>query len=217
MNVRAVIWDLDGVIADTGSFHFRAWRELAQGIGLDFSAEDFQRVFGLRNADIIRTVLAPQITAEDLEALAERKEKSYRAKIRHNIKPLPGVLPLLHELREMEFKLAVASSTAPTNIELVLSSLGIRQMFHCLVSGQDVDKGKPDPEVFLLAAAKLGAEPDYCVVIEDAIKGIEAAKAAGMKCIAVANTHPQPSLAAADLVVDSLEAVTVRDVELLLQ
>jgi beta-phosphoglucomutase family hydrolase len=213
---KAVIWDLDGVIADTGPFHLRAWLQLAEEMGRPFTAEDFRRVFGLRNSDIIKGVLAPDISADQVEAFAQRKEEFFRARVKGNIKPLPGVLPLLHSLRENGFRLGLASSTVPENIKLLLSALGIEQLFDCLVSGQDVSRGKPDPEGFLLAAKKLGVEPRCCVVIEDAIDGVRAAKAAGMKCIAVANSHPRETLAAADLTVESLETVDSRDIESLL-
>ena len=210
---KAVIWDLDGVIADTGPFHLGAWQQLAEEMGLPFTAEDFRRVFGLKNSDVIRKVLAPDISVVQVEALAERKEEIFRARVKGNIKPLPGVLPLLHSPKEKGFSLALASSTVPENIKLLLSSLGIEQLFDCLVSGQDVSRGKPDPEGFLLAAKKLGVEPRCCVIIEDAVDGVRAAKAAGMKCIAVANTHPWETLAVADLTVDSLETVASRDIQ----
>jgi beta-phosphoglucomutase len=182
-------------------------------MGLPFTAEDFRRVFGLKNSDVIRKALAPDISAVQVEALAERKEEIFRARVKGNIKPLPGVLPLLHSLKENGFRLALASSTVPENIKLLLSALGIEQLFDCLVSGQDVSRGKPDPEGFLLAAKKLGVEPRCCVIIEDAIDGVRAAKAAGMKCIAVANTHPRETLAEADLTVESLETVDSRDIQ----
>ena len=210
---KAVIWDLDGVIADTGPFHLGAWQQLAEEMGLPLTAEDFRRVFGLRNRDIIRKVLAPDISADRVEALAQRKEEIFRARVRGNIRPLPGVLPLLRSLKENGFSLALASSTVPQNIKMLLSALGIEQLFDCLVSGRDVSRGKPDPEGFLLAAERLGIEPRFCVIIEDAIDGVRAAKAAGMKCVAVANTHPRESLAAADLTVDSLETVDSKDIQ----
>lgn len=210
---KAVIWDLDGVIADTGPFHLGAWQQLAEEMGRPFTAEDFRRVFGLKNSDVIRKALAPDISADQVEALAERKEEIFRARVEGNIKPLPGVLPLLHALKENGFGLALASSTVPENIKLLLSALSIEQLFDCLVSGQDVGRGKPDPEGFLLAAKKLGVQPRCCVIIEDAIDGVRAAKAAGMKCIAVANTHPRETLAAADLTVESLETVDSRDIQ----
>jgi beta-phosphoglucomutase family hydrolase len=210
---KAVIWDLDGVIADTGPFHLGAWQQLAGEMGRTFTAEDFRRVFGLKNSDVIRKALAPDISADQVEALARRKEEIFRARVKGNIRLLPGVLPLLHSLKENGFSLALASSTVPQNIKMLLSALGIEQFFDCLVSGWDVSRGKPDPEGFLLAAERLGVEPRCCVIIEDAIYGVRAAKAAGMKCVAVANTHPRESLAAADLAVDSLETVDSTDIE----
>jgi beta-phosphoglucomutase family hydrolase len=217
MSGKAVIWDLDGVIVDTAPYHFEAWRELAQKMGRDFTTEDFRQTFGMRNDDIMRELFGTAIPHKKVETLVREKEEAFRLRIERNITPLPGVLPLLSSLREDGFKLALVSSTPLQNIQMIFSSLGIEGLFECLVSDSDVSKGKPDPEGFLLAARRLELEPRYCVVIEDAVAGVRAAKAAGMKCIAVTGTHPKESLAEADLVVDTLEAVNSRTIELLTQ
>jgi len=213
---KAVIWDMDGVIADTGPYHFSALQEVFQRRGVNFTRDDFRRNFGQRNDTIIRNTLGEQISQSEIEAIAREKEKTYRKVIGQNIRPLPGAVKLLKSLREHRFKIALASSAPIENIKLVTRGLGIDNYFHSIVTGRDVAEGKPSPQGFLLAAEKLGVEPRDCIVIEDAIAGVTASKRAGMRCIAVTNTHPRESLMEADLTVDTLEEMTVGDLEALL-
>jgi HAD superfamily hydrolase (TIGR01509 family) len=126
---------------------------------------------------------------------------------------LPGAIELIKSLEEHGFSIALASSAPIENIQLVLKGLGISNCFQAVVWGREVKEGKPSPQGFLLAAKKLRVAPGSCIVIEDAIAGVTAAKRAGMHCLAVTNTHPRMSLMEADLVVDTLEAVTVDDLE----
>lgn len=209
---RAVVWDMDGVIADTAPYHFRAWVEAFRQRGVEFTEADFQRSFGQRNDNIIRGILGQETTDAEIAAMSTDKEATFRKLARHKLRALPGALELLQSLRESGGKIALASSTPPENITLVIGELGIKDYFQAIVSGRDVTRGKPDPQVFLLAAQELGVPLDRCVVVEDAVAGVAAAKRAGMACIAVTNTHPRESLHEADLIVDSLEEMTVDDI-----
>jgi len=213
---KAVIWDMDGVIADTAPYHFKAWHNVFQKRGVNFTEADFRRNFGQRNDTIIRKNLGAQTSRGEVEAIAREKEETFRKVLGQNIRPHPGAVELIKSLREHGFKIALASSAPIENIRRVTGGLGISNCFHAIVTGRDVTEGKPSPQGFLLAAQKLGVEPGDCVVIEDAIAGVAAAKRAGMHCIAVTNTHPRERLAEADLVVDTLERVTVDDLEQLL-
>ncbi len=213
---KAIIWDMDGVIADTAPYHLKAWQEVFQKRGVAFTEEDFRRNFGQRNDTIIRNALGELTSQSEIDTIAREKERKFRKTVRQNIKPLPGAIELIKSLAQHGFKLALASSAPIENIKLVTKGLGIDNCFHTIVSGSDVSEGKPSPQGFLLAAQRLGIEPGNCIVTEDAIAGITAAKRAGMKCLAVTNTHPKPSLMEADLVVDTLEAVTVNDLNRLL-
>ena len=213
---KAVIWDMDGVIADTAPYHFRAWRHVFQKRGVNFSEADFRRNFGQRNDTIIRNVLGEGIVQSEIDALASDKEKTFRHSIRQNIKPLPGAVKLVKLLKEHGFNQALASSAPMENIRLILRGLGISNCFDVIVWGREVKEGKPSPQGFLLAAKKLGIVPVGCIVIEDAVAGVTAAKRAGMCCLAVTNTHPRTSLMEADLVVETLEEIGVNDLEELL-
>jgi len=213
---KAVIWDMDGVIADTAPYHFRAWQEVFQKRGVDFTEDDFRRKFGQRNDAIIRNTLGEDISQSEIDVIASDKEKNFRQRVRQNIKPLPGAIKLITSLKQHGFSMALASSAPMENIQLVTRGLGIESSFQAIVSGREVNEGKPSPQGFLLAAQKLGVEPKNCIVIEDAVAGVTAAKRAGMRCLAVANTHPRISLTEADLIVDTLEEVTMDDLEELL-
>jgi beta-phosphoglucomutase len=202
--VKAVLWDLDGVLVDSAAFHFQAWRALLASLGRELSEADFRRTFGLRN-DAILSDLVGDLPPAEVERLAARKEELFRQAALGNIVPLPGALALLRLLRERGLRLALVSSTPRANIELVLSSLGLETAFDVVVGEEDVKQGKPDPEGFLLAAERLGVPPGECVVIEDAPVGVEAAKRGGMRCVGVSRNRPRDALAKADLVVENLE------------
>ncbi len=214
--VKAVIWDMDGVIADTAPYHFQAWQEVFQKRGVTFTENDFRRNFGQRNDTIIRNASGEGILQSELDAIASEKEKNYRQRVRGNIKPIPGAIKLMESLKEHGFCMALASSAPMENIQLIIGGLAINDYFQAIVSGREVKEGKPNPQGFLLAAQKLGVEPENCIVVEDAIAGVAAAKRAGMHCLAITTTHPRTSLRKADLVVDTLEAVSVNDLEGLL-
>jgi len=213
MKDGAVIWDLDGVIVNSAPFHFRAWQELAEEKGIHYGQAEFKTTFGMRNEDIIRKLFGENTTPEEITFLSNKKEENFRSLIKEKVKPLPGVIELLRALEKAGFKQAIASSTPLENIELIIKSLKIEHFFDIIVSSEDVSRGKPDPEVFLKAAEKLGMSPDRCVVIEDAAAGLKAARAAGMKSIAVTNTLPREKLQDANMIVDTLEAVRVDAIE----
>lgn len=210
--IKAVIWDMDGVIADSGPYHLAAWQEILGKRGVKFTAGDFKHSFGLRNDNIIRNTLG-KISQAEVDTIAREKEATFRRLAGRKIKPLPGALELLRTLKKEGFRMAIASSTSSENIELVTDTLGTADCFQAVVTGHDVTEGKPNPQVFLLAARRLGVEPTNCLVIEDAVVGVTAAKRAGMYCLAVTNTHPRQKLKEADLIVDSLEKVTIDDIK----
>ncbi|MFH0942088.1 MAG: HAD family phosphatase [Chloroflexota bacterium] len=210
---RAVIWDMDGVICDTGPYHYRSWRKVMAERGVTLTEECFRRGFGRRNDAIIRGLLGGEVPPEEIEKISRKKESFFRRIVRGRLEPLPGVLTLLDSLHNAGYRMALASSAPLTNINLILRELGIAGFFEAVVSGEDVTEGKPSPQVFLLAAARLGVAPAGCLVIEDAVAGVTAARRAGMLCLAVTNTHPAKRLAAARLVVSSLAEVGLADIE----
>jgi len=217
MTTPAIIWDVDGTLVDTAEQHFRAWSRRAAEIGRPFTRADFAATFGMRNPDIIRKLFFSDADDKRCAELGERKEDLYRASVRADgTQLLPGVARLLAAFAEAGWPEAVGSSAPPGNLDLLLGITDTRKFFAAVVTGDDVKRGKPDPEVFLTAATKLGVDPRWCVVFEDAVAGVEAARAGGMRCVAVTfvGHHPAEKLraAGADLVVASLDEVTVEQI-----
>jgi len=222
MLTPAIIWDVDGTLVDTAEQHFRAWNRLAAEIGLPYTRAEFAATFGMRNPDIIRRVFFPDADTERCRRLGDRKEELYRASVRdEGTQLLPGVASLLAAFAAAGWPQAVGSSAPPANLDLLLGLTDTRRYFTAVVTGDDVQRGKPDPEVFLTAAAKLDVTANRCVVFEDAVAGVEAARAGRMKCVAVTfvGHHPADKLraAGADLVVRSLEEVTIDQVSSLIE
>jgi beta-phosphoglucomutase family hydrolase len=209
--LEAVLWDLDGVIADTGIYHYQAWLDVFGKRGVTFTEKQFMRHFGQRHDTIIQTALGSNISTEEFNAITREKQENYRRRVANNIRPLPGAIELIKSLNQHGIKTAIASSAPPENIDIIIRGLGIEDCFQAVARGTDVAEGKPSPQVFLLAAEKLGVEPGNCVVIEDAIAGVAAARKAGMKCVAVTNSHSRNSLKKADLIVDTLESLSISD------
>jgi beta-phosphoglucomutase family hydrolase len=211
MSLAAVIFDFDGVVIDSHEAHERSWFALAAELGRELTRETFVSTFGQRNESILPFLgWADEGDRERIQQLGDRKEGLYREILRaEGIEPLPGVVALLEDLAAAGIPRAIGTSTPRANVECVLEITGLGGLFQDIAASEDVSRGKPDPEVFLKAAAKLGAVPFRCVVIEDAHVGIRAAKAAGMKTLAVTTTHPAGSLApeAPDRIEESLEPV----------
>jgi len=205
----AVLWDMDGVIADTSKYHFQSWVIAFKPEGIKFTQTHFERAFGMANIDIIPMVFGNRVSIDKINAIADFKETTFRSLIKDKITALRGVIELVNSLKNAGIKMALVSSTPKENIDLILGTLGIKQYFDVNISGDDVTEGKPSPQGYLLGAKKLGIAPHNCVVIEDAVVGVQAAKVGGMKCIAVTNTHPTAKLTAADIVTHSLANVNI--------
>jgi beta-phosphoglucomutase len=217
-NHYAVIWDMDGTLVDTAELHFAAWSAVAKEANLPFSRADFASTFGWRNPEILRQLYGNRFSDQQIADLGQRKEEQYRAAgRRQGVEPLPGVRALVQSLRQAGFKQAIGSSAPRANLDLILKLTKLAPFFDALVSMDDTDRGKPDPQVFLVAAQRLRVSPSRCVVVEDAVVGVQAAKAGGMKCVAVdfIGHHGETALrkAGADLVVNSLEKVTVDSIQ----
>jgi beta-phosphoglucomutase len=206
--MKAALFDVDGVLIDSYDAHFRSWRTLAEEEGLPFTESDFARTFGRTSREVIGELWPHR--AGDVEALDARKESCYRDLIRDDFPAMEGAAELVRALDDAGWRLAVASSGPPDNVELVLDRLGVADRFDAVVTGRDVQRGKPDPQVFVTAAERIGAPPGRCVVLEDAPVGLAAAAAGGMRCVALLSTgrRREDFLARApDLFVESLREV----------
>jgi HAD superfamily hydrolase (TIGR01509 family) len=199
---RAVLWDLDGTIVDTAAQHLASWQTALADRGVNLTPEMFVRTFGRRNGDVLRDLLGDDLPLEEILSLGRTKEKDYRARVRAtHLAMLPGVKTWLARLRAAGWRQAIASSAPYANIQAVFDGLSLHDAFDAITGDEDVQRGKPDPQVFLIAASKLGVPPQRSIVIEDAPAGVAGARRAGMRAIGVRNGH---SHLEADLVVDTL-------------
>ena len=192
----AVIFDMDGVLVDNRDIHIEAFQILFEKKGLQATYEQILMTFGMVNTEIFASLFGEgTYTTEEIEKMAAEKETIYRDIFAKKIEPAPGLVGFLKELKAKGTKIAVGSSGPRVNVEFVLEKCGIGIYFDAIADGNMISKGKPDPEVFLLAADLLGKKPEECIVFEDALVGIEAGKRAGMIVIAMETTFPKERLA----------------------
>lgn len=215
---QAVIFDVDGVLVDSYQAHYDSWQLACREHGLEMTQDQFVATFGRTSREIIVELWGDRFsTPQAVAGLDDSKEAFFRELLRRDFPAMDGAAELIQALHQAGFRLAVGSSGPPDNVKLVLDHLRSRACFDGVVTGTDVKRGKPDPQVFLLAAERIGVAPPQCVVIEDAPAGVAAAHAAGMKCIAIASTgRVRESLAAAEAIVNSLRELNpVRIAQLL--
>ncbi|MDG1804504.1 beta-phosphoglucomutase [Flavicella sp.] len=209
MEGKGFIFDLDGVIVDTAKYHYLAWKELANQLGINFTEEHNELLKGVSRVKSLEILLGVgDVTLSDTEKVRYMEEKNtryleYVAKMDES-EILPGIKELLAFLKENKIPFSLGS--ASKNARVILEGVNLLDAFTAIVDGNDVSKAKPDPEVFLIAAEKLKLEPKNCIVIEDAAAGIEAAKRANMKSVGIGE---EEMLGAADVLLDSTAKLTV--------
>jgi beta-phosphoglucomutase len=201
MRTGAVLWDMDGTLVDSEEFHWVSWRDTMAAEGNPITRDQFVVTFGQRNDSILPRWLGADTMADRIQRVGDAKEELYRRLVHESgLAPLPGAAEWVRRLHQENWRQAVASSAPRANLDVVLEVIGLRAYFQALVSAEDVTAGKPDPQVFLTAASRLGVPASQCVVVEDAPAGVEAAKRAGMRSIGVSRKGSP----AADVAVSSL-------------
>jgi beta-phosphoglucomutase len=220
--LRAIIFDCDGVIADTEPLHLTAFQKVLGEEGIALSEEDYyRRYLALDDRACFRAVFSNSglvLSEKELSRLVERKARYLNPVIRERLQLFPGVADLIR-LAARKFPLAIASGALRREVELILQHSGLRDSFRFVISAEDVINSKPHPEPFLKALALINTSqveairPGECLVIEDSIHGVEAAHLAGMRCLAVTNSYPKEQLAHADRVVESLAGLSLKDLE----
>ena len=208
-----VIFDMDGVLADTGHIHYDSWIKMATEIGVEFTRDMFEQTFGQQSPAITRKLVGPEVSELLIEEWASLKEQYYRKIVKDKLTPLPGAIRIIKILKSEGFKLAIGSSGPPENVELLLGKLKIKDYFDAIITAAEVEKGKPEPDVFLIAAKILDINPKNCLVIEDAPVGIEAANRAGMISLALTTTHNKEELVGAKLIINDLTEIDLSDIK----
>ncbi len=223
--LRAIIFDFDGVIADAEPLHLKGFQKVLEEEGVTLSEKDYyDKYLAMDDKTCFSTVLkdrGKEVSKELIEDLIHRKSKYYDKLLSKNLVIFPGVVDFIKETSK-RYPLAVASGALRHEIEFVLKKIGVRENFLLIVSAEDVERCKPDPEVFIKALEGININkissgdiiyPPQCLVIEDSLHGVKAAKAAGMKCLAIANSYPIDKLSSADLITESLEGYSIENLE----
>jgi len=214
--IRAVIFDLDGVIVSTDEYHFQAWKRLADSLGIPFGRELNDRLRGVSRMESLEIILeksAKPYSLEERREMAERKNADYLELLK-GLSPadvLPGVINVIQALKNRQVRIAIGSSSK--NARAILRAVGLEDKFDAIIDGNDIPRSKPDPAVFTTAARRLGIAPEECLVVEDADAGVEAGAAAGMTVLAVgaAAGHPRAARSAEDLACTSADELLVAE------
>ncbi len=210
----AAIFDWDGVVIDSSEAHEESWELLGREVGKSMPEDHFERGFGQKNQYIIPEILQWTNHPAEIERLGDRKEELYRQIVAQSgVTCIPGIEDFLRSLNRAGIPCAVGSSTPRQNLETIVEMVGFRRYFQALVCAEDVSRGKPDPEVFLTCASRLGRAPGRCGVFEDAFAGLQAARLGGMKTVALATTHPLEKLEShgPDLILDNFFGYEAKD------
>jgi len=212
MNNIAIIFDMDGVIVDNHQFHLKSWLHFFEEHGVSMSEAEYkQKVNGRTMGEILPKILGRKMSKDEIQDLGGQKEAKYREMYQPHIKPTDGLPQFLEDLEKRRVPFAVATSAPPENVKFTLENTGLKGCFSTIIDDTMVNKGKPDPEVYLSAARALDMPPEHCIVFEDAILGIQSGKNAGMKVVGVATTHSREELEAenTDYVMDDFGGLTL--------
>ncbi|MEA3560166.1 MAG: beta-phosphoglucomutase family hydrolase [Candidatus Omnitrophota bacterium] len=208
MQFKGAIFDLDGVIVDTVPLHFKAWKKMFSGYSREFSFEDYKdKVDGIPRISGARAILT-DLPEDELKKAAEKKQSYFLEFLeKEDVNVYTGTLDLINEIKKENIKVAVISSSK--NCLPILKKQGIDDLFEVIITGFDIKKGKPDPEVFFSASQKLNLEPEECIVFEDAVLGVEAAKRGNFKCVGIDRYRSPSRLSKANLVVNDLSEINL--------
>ncbi|OGS28169.1 MAG: hypothetical protein A2297_09410 [Elusimicrobia bacterium RIFOXYB2_FULL_48_7] len=213
-NVRAVIFDMDGVIIDSEPFHYIVNKKLFADLGINFTLKDNGNFIGVSNKDMYGLYKRKYALKHSLKKLCDMQmEKFLEYLMKSRQKPIPGIVTLLKTLKKNKIKIALASSSNYKNINGVLAKFRIKKYFNAIVSAENMKHSKPDPAIFLKTARLLCVKPGDCLVIEDAQHGIQAARSAGMKSIGFQNPNSgKQDLSKADLIVRKIKNITLKGI-----
>jgi beta-phosphoglucomutase len=212
MKVKAAIFDLDGTLIDNNTYHLQSWLQYLKDMNREMTEEEYKaNVNGRTNKDVIEYIYQRKMDDKEAMKYAHEKEAIYRELYAPFIKPVPGLLELLEKLRSLSIPMAIATSGIQVNIDFLFEHIPIRSYFDVIVNSAHITKGKPDPEIYFKTAELLKVSPAECLVFEDAVVGINSAKAAGMKVVGVLTTHTAGELSGADVLIKDFSEMVVEE------
>ena len=189
-NLKAVLFDMDGVIVDNNDYHRKAWQQFMRRHGFDLSDEEYnRRVSGRVNSELMRMLFGAHLSDEEVNAMGEEKEQIFRDLYEHHLRPLDGLRSFLKLLKKAGIKLAVGTSAPVSNMDFILDGLGIRSCFDATIHNGMIKRGKPDPQIYQMCMEQLGVKPQESLVFEDSLSGIKAGLAAGARVVGITTTH----------------------------
>ncbi|OIR03399.1 fructose-1-phosphate phosphatase YqaB [mine drainage metagenome] len=213
-----VAFDLDGTLIDNNAYHILSWQEFYKRRNRSFTSQEFIEHFnGKTNADVLKYIFHPNLTAEETHRYTEEKEKIYREIYAPHIKPVAGLINLLELLHQQNIPMVIATSGIPVNIEFMLQHIPIAKYFKTIINSTHISHGKPHPEIYQIAAKELGFAPEKCIAFEDAVAGVQSAKSAGLKTIALTTTHQPTELKQADKIVKDFTEITMEMMQAVLK
>lgn len=208
--MKAVIFDMDGTVVDTTALEYEAWKRMLDEVNVVFPYEDYIQALGAKGSEIIKARY--KADKSKIETMLHKKEVYFKELVsKKGLQLMPDIEKILEEVKGLNLKMALATGASHAKVDFVMQQFNIGHYFQVFVTADDVKKGKPDPEIFLKAAEKLGVPPQECVVMEDASNGVEAARNAGMACIAITSTRGKNQLQEADLTVDSYKQLSIKE------
>lgn len=217
MKPDALIFDMDGTLVDNNPYHVKAWKQFYKVRGRELSMDDYANNINGRIAhDIFKYIFQKDVTREEVEAYIEEKEALYRQLYLPHAKEIEGLKGFLKTVYNAGIPMAIATSGVPVNIKFLFEHVDIKKYFKQVIDATQITNGKPDPEIFLKAAASVNADPEKCVAFEDSVSGIAAAKAAGMRVVALTTMQEREFIIDADIVIDDYTQLTLGEVESLL-
>lgn len=213
---RAFIFDMDGVVVQNDRYHYEAWKQFAGQHGKSVGFDEVKSWFGSTNEAILSRFFGRELSKEEVMKFASQKEALYREIYSPHIHPLDGLKEFLEEAKENGFQIGLATAAPPENVDFVLKATGFVDHFDEITDDTRITRGKPDPEIFLVTAEKMNIEPGNCIVFEDSLYGIEAARKAGMKVVAVSTTHSKAIFQDVERVISDFSEINIREAEKIL-
>lgn len=208
----AALFDMDGVLVDNFAVHLEAWDNFCKSKGLTISSDDLKNfAFGRTNDEILPHFFGRSFTKTEIDELADEKEAMYRQIYKGKVEPVKGLAQFVKALKAAGIPVAVATSAPAENAHFVLNEIGLSSYFDCITDSSMIHNGKPDPEIYLITAQRLGYAPSNCIVFEDSFAGIASGNAAGMNVVGIATTHAPAKLAGCKKVVENFESLTIEE------